>query len=115
MPLRLRQEIQILLRKVIYSREGITISNRGLIEEVIRGFIQDIALRLRYQEEGFGLETSFDKEEQARARISELKKTYGLSNGDIRLVQYISSRQKGDKITWEVYVKAGKGLKVLFL
>ena len=104
-----------MLRKVTYRQEGITIRERRLIRAVTRGFTQDTALRLRYQEEGFGLESAFDREQWAWARISEIKQRHSLKDGDIRLVQYISNTQSGDKATWQVYVKVGKGLKVLFL
>lgn len=81
---------------------------------VTRGFNEDFALREKYEKEGFGLETVFEKKEWAEDRIKELK-AYGLNEGDIRLVNHISSRETGEKPTWEVYVKAGKGLPVLFL
>lgn len=84
-------------------------------QEVTRGFGEDIALRERYQEEGFGLETVFEKQEWAEDRITELKQTYGLTDADVRLVEHISTPETGEKPTWEVYVKAGKGLAVLFL
>jgi hypothetical protein len=35
------------------------------IQEVTKGFSEDSALRERYQEEGFGLETVFEKQEWA--------------------------------------------------
>ena len=75
---------------------------------------QEIALRQRYKREGFGLESAFDKESRARAHISELKQTHGLKNADMRLVKHSSPMPTGEKITWEVYVKEGKGLKVVF-
>ena len=89
--------------------------NSILVQEVTRGFAEDIALRERYQEEGFGLETGFEKQEWAEERILELKETYGLTDTDIRLVKHISSPETGEKPVWEVFVKAGKGLKVDFL
>lgn len=83
--------------------------------EVTRGFAEDIALQKHYQKEGFGLETAFEKQEWAEDRTRELKRTYGLIDADIRLVKHISTPETGEKPTWEVYVKAGKGLPVLFL
>ncbi len=84
-------------------------------KEVTRGFIEDFALRERYQKEGLGLETVFEKQEWAVDRAAELKQIYGLTDADIRLVKHISTPETGEKPTWEVYVKAGKGLSVLFL
>ena len=91
-----------------------TMRIRWLIEEVTRGLAQDIALRQRYQKEDFGLESAFGNEKQARARISEFKQTYGLKDGDIRLVQNISRVGAGERITWQVFVKDGKGIRVRF-
>ena len=85
------------------------------IQEVTRGFIEDIALRERYEKEGFGLETVFEKQEWAEVRIMELRQTWALTDDDIRLVKHISTPETDEKSTWEVYVKAGKGLPVLFL
>lgn len=85
------------------------------IQEVTKGFSEDIALRKRFQKEYFGLETAFEKREWAEDRIVELKQTYGLTDSDIRLVKHISSPETGEKPFWEVYVKAGKGAQVLFL
>lgn len=85
------------------------------VQQVTRGFAEDIALRGRYQKEGFGLETVFDKRQWAEGRITELEQTYGLTDAHIRLVKHISTPETGEKPTWEVYVKAGKGLPVLFL
>jgi hypothetical protein len=84
-------------------------------QEVTKGFAEDIALRERYQKEGYGLETVFEKQEWAEERILELKETYGLIDTDIRLVKHISSPETGEKPVWEVYVKDGKGVKVDFL
>ncbi len=89
--------------------------NFSCIQEVTRGFSEDIALRKRYQKEGFGLETVFEKQKWAEDRITELKQTYGLSDADIRLVNHISTPETGEKPTWEIYVSVGKGLPVLFL
>ena len=84
------------------------------IQEVTRGFGGDIALRERYQKEGFGLETVFENQEWGEGRVTELKQTYGLTDADICLIKHISTPETGEKPTWEVYVKAGKGLPVLF-
>lgn len=89
--------------------------NFPYMEEVTRGFSEDIALRERYQKEGFGLETVFEKQKWAEDRIKELKQTYGLTDADIRLVNHISTPETGEKPAWEIYVKVGKGLPVLFL
>ncbi len=89
--------------------------NEIIVRETTKGFSEDEILRKRYEKEGFGLETAFEKSEWARARISELKQGYGLSDSDVRLVKHISSPESGKKPFWEVYVKDGKGLKVLFL
>jgi len=83
--------------------------------EITRGFSEDIALRERYQKEGFGLETVFEKQKWAEDRITELKRTYGLSYADIRLVHHISTSETGEKPAWEVYVKVGIGLPILLL
>ena len=85
------------------------------VQQVTRGFAEDIALRERYEKEGFGLETVFEKREWAEDRVAELRQTYDLTNADIRLVKHISTPETGEKPTWEVYVKAGEGLPVLFL
>lgn len=85
------------------------------MQQVTRGFAEDIALRERYQKEGFGLETVFRKQEWAEVRVTELKQTYSLTDADIRLIKHISTPETGEKPTWEVYVKAGEGLPVLFL
>lgn len=85
------------------------------IQDVTRGFSEDIALRVSYQKEGFGLEAVFEKQEWAEGRVTDLKQTYGLLVPDIRLVKHISTPETGEKPTWEVYVKAGKGVPVLFL
>lgn len=83
--------------------------------EVTKRFVEDVALRRRYEKEGFGLETVFERQEWAKNRITELKQFYGLTNDDIRLVKHISTSETGEKPAWEVYVKAGEGLPVLFL
>ncbi len=84
------------------------------MQEVTHGFSEDIALRKRYQKEDFGLETVFEKQKWAEDRMTELKQTYGLTDADIRLVNHISTPETGEKLAWEIYVKAGKGLHVLF-
>ena len=85
------------------------------VQEVTRGFAEDAALRERYQKQGFGLETVFEKPEWAESREGELKQIYGLADSDVRLVKHISTPETGEKAAWEVYVKAGRGLPVLFL
>jgi len=85
---------------------------RRLIEDVTFGLGQEIMLRQRYQKEGFGLESAFGRERQARARMAELKKSHGLTEADIRLVQNISKVGTKERITWQVYAKAGKGVSV---
>ena len=85
-----------------------------LSEIITRGLAQDIMIRQRYQREDFGLESAFGTEKEARARISELKQTFGLKDGDIRLVQNISRVGAGERITWQIFVKAGKGIRVRF-
>lgn len=84
-------------------------------QEITRGFVEDIALRERYEKAGFGLETAFEKQEWAEARVLELKQTYDLTDADIRLVKHISSPETGERSVWEVFVKAGRGLEGLFL
>jgi hypothetical protein len=84
------------------------------VQQVTRGFAEDIALRERYQKHGFGLETVFEKQEWAEDRVTDLKQIYGLIDADIRLVKHISTLETGEKPTWEVYVRAGKGLPLLF-
>jgi hypothetical protein len=85
------------------------------VQEVTRGFSEDTTLREQYQKEGFGLETVFEKQEWAEDRIAELKRDFCLCYGDSRLVQHISTKETGERSNWEVYIKAGKGIKVLFL
>lgn len=86
--------------------------SRRFIEDITRGLAQDIVLRQRYQEEGFGLESGFGTEKEARARIAGLKQSHGLSDVDIRLVQNISGAGAEERVMWQVYVKAGKGVSV---
>ncbi|MFQ6122952.1 MAG: hypothetical protein ACE5LA_07865 [Dehalococcoidales bacterium] len=90
-------------------------SNSIPIQEVTKGFAEDITLRECYEKEGFGLETGFERQEWAEQRVLELKEDYGLTDTDIRLVKHISTPETGEKPAWEVYVKVGKGLEVLFL
>jgi hypothetical protein len=85
---------------------------RRLIEDITFGLGQEIALRQRYQQDGFGLESAFGREKQARARIADLKRSHGLTDVDIRLVQNISKVGTKERITWQVYAKAGKGVSV---
>jgi len=85
-----------------------------LIEDEIRGLRQDIMLRQRYQKDGFGLESVFDKREQAMSRISELKRTFGLTNADFRLVQNRARVGAGERVVWQVFARHGKGVKVRF-
>ena len=93
----------------------ITIVIDKILEESIRGLRQDIALRNRYQKDKFGLESVFEKRERAMARISELKRTYALTNADIRLVENrLPIGGMGESVTWQVFVKHGKGVKVRF-
>ncbi len=91
-----------------------TIRIYKLIEDEIRGLRQDIALRYRYQKDGFGLESVFEKRERAMARVSELKGSHGLRDADFRLVQNRSKVGSGERIVWQVFVKHGKGIKVRF-
>jgi hypothetical protein len=85
---------------------------RKLIQDLTLGLGQEIALRQRYQQEGFGLESAFGTEREARIRIEALKRKFGLSDMDIRLVQNISKAGPKERITWQVYAKAGKGVNV---
>lgn len=84
------------------------------VKKVTRGFAEDIARQRRYKEEGFHLETIFDKRKRAELRVGQLKQSYDLTDGDILLVKYISTPERGEKPTWEVYIKAEKGSLVLF-
>jgi len=88
---------------------------RRLIEDVTEGLDRNIMLRLHYQRDGFGLESAFEREAWARARIAELREKHGLTIGEIRLVKHISSRQSGQKVTWQVHAKEGKGVNVAFI
>lgn len=85
------------------------------IQEVTKGFIEDITLRKRYERQSFGLDTVFEGPEWADDRVTELKQTYCLTDNDIRLVKHISTPETGENSSWEVYVKSGKGVSVLFL
>ena len=85
-----------------------------ILEESIRGLGQEIALKHRYQKDGFGLESAYDKRERAMARAAELKRTYGLANADIRLVQNRSKVGAEERVVWQVFVKHGKGVRVRF-
>ena len=85
-----------------------------ILEESIRGLVQDIMLRQRYQRDGFGLESAFDRREQAMARISELKGNHGLTDADFRLVENRCRVGAGERAVWQVFAKHGKGIKVRF-
>jgi len=85
---------------------------RKLIQDLTFGLGQEVALRQRYNKDGFGLESAFGSEREARARIAELKRKFGLSDADMRLVQNISKAGPQERITWQVYAKAGKGVNV---
>lgn len=84
------------------------------VHDVTTGISEAEALRKRYQKESFGLETGFEIRDLAEKRILELRKTYNLAEHDVRLVKHISSAETGHRITWEVYVRDGKGVDVLF-
>ncbi|MCS7305559.1 MAG: hypothetical protein NZ602_10690 [Thermoguttaceae bacterium] len=86
-----------------------------LVRELTTGFTEDTELRLRYEREGFGLETVFDRPELAQARAAQLQQDFALLDDDIRLVQHISTPETRSRSTWEVYIRAGKGIPVLFL
>jgi hypothetical protein len=85
---------------------------RKLIQDLTFGLGQEVALRQRYNKEGFGLESAFGSEREARSRIEELKRRFGLSDMDMRLVQNISKAGPQERITWQIYAKAGKGVNV---
>jgi hypothetical protein len=85
---------------------------RKLVEDVTFGLAQEVALRQRYQKDGFGLESAFGNERQARGRIDELKRKFGLAETDIRLVQNIAKIGPQERTTWQVYAKSGKGVRV---
>ena len=87
----------------------------ALTQEITRGFAEDVALRERYEKEGFGLETAFEEREGAESRVLELKQTCDLADADIRLVKHFSSPETAEKAVWELYVKANKRVEVLFL
>jgi hypothetical protein len=90
-------------------------SNPIAVQGITKGFTEDIALRQRYEKEGFGLETGFERRDWAEERIANLRQEYNLVDSDTRLVKHISSPETGKKTTWEVYVIDGKGVEVLFL
>jgi hypothetical protein len=85
---------------------------RRLVEDVTFGLAQEVALRQRYQKDGFGLESAFGNESQARARIDTLKRKFGLAEPDIRLVQNIAKIGPKERTTWQIYARAGKGVNV---
>lgn len=84
------------------------------IRDVTKGFSEDYALRKSYQEEDFGLETVFVRRDWAEEQIAEIMTDYDLTNADVRLVNHISTAETGEKATWEIYVRSGKRLPVLF-
>jgi len=84
-------------------------------QDVTKGFAEDNALRQRYEKEGFGLETGFERRDWAEERIADLRQEYNLVDSDIRLVRHISSPETGEKTIWEVYIRDNKGVEVLFL
>jgi hypothetical protein len=90
-------------------------SNLIAVQDVTKGFAEDIALRQRYEKEGFGLETGFERRGWAEERVADIRQEYNLVDSDIRLVRHISSPETGEKTTWEVYIRDGKGVEVLFL
>ena len=83
-----------------------------MVEDVTFGLAEDVALRQRYQKDDFGLESAFGSEREARARIGELKRKFGLTDTEIRLVQNISRAGGSERTTWQVYAKPGKGAHV---
>ncbi|HOM18708.1 MAG TPA: hypothetical protein PLQ00_15355 [Thermoguttaceae bacterium] len=85
------------------------------IREVTIGFAEDQELRLRYEREGFGLYAVFERPEWAEEQSLELQREFLLCEEDIRLVQHISTPETGSRSTWEIYIRAGKGIRVLFL
>lgn len=85
---------------------------RRLVEDVTFGLAQEVALRQRYQQDSFGLESAFGNERQARNRIEELKHKFGLTEADIRLVQHMAKVGPKEQTTWQVYAKAGLGVNV---
>jgi hypothetical protein len=85
---------------------------RRLVQDVTFGLAQEVALRQRYQQDGFGLESAFGSERQARARIEELKRKFGLGEAHIRLVQNLAKIGPKERTTWQVYAKAGMGVSV---
>lgn len=84
------------------------------VQDITEGIAQAVALRKRYQEEGFGLETGFERRDCAEHRIAKLKQIYGLATSDTRLVKHVSSPETGRRTTWEVYIRDSKGVEVLF-
>lgn len=68
------------------------------LQGITRGFGENIALRKRYQKEGFGLETVFERQEWADGRATELKQIY----------EHISTSETGEKPTWGFMSKLEK-------
>jgi hypothetical protein len=85
---------------------------RRLVKDITFGLAQEVALRQRYQQEDFGLESAFGSEKEARARMEVLHRKFGLSDAEIRLVQNISRTGGQERTIWQVYAKAGKGVSV---
>jgi|GEM_PF-3487395 len=84
------------------------------VREVTRGFAEAKALDQRYQQEGFELDSGFEKPEWAEQRAAELHQEYRRQQDDIRIVQHISTPETGCRSTWLVYVRSDKGMRVLF-
>jgi len=84
------------------------------VREVTRGFAEAKALDQRYQQEGFELDTGFEKPEWAEQRATDLQRQYLLQEDDIRIVQHISTSETGCRSTWQVYVRGVKGIRVMF-
>lgn len=84
------------------------------VHDVTIGISKAESLRKRYQNESFGLETGFEIRDLAEKRILDLRKAYNLAEHDLRLVKHVSSAETGHRTLSEVYVRAGKGVDVLF-
>ena len=88
-------------------------ATKWLFQEKTRGVSEELALRCRYQQEGFGLDSAFEDREWAAARIAGLKENHHLTNANIRLVRHTRKLAKGNRITWEVYVRTDTGLPLI--
>jgi|YNPMSStandDraft_1061717.scaffolds.fasta_scaffold18324_4 hypothetical protein len=84
------------------------------VREITRGFAEAGALDQRYQQEGFKLDSGFEKPEWAEQRAAQLQREYRLQEEDIRIVQHISTPETGCRSTWLVYARDVKGIGVLF-